>query len=158
MSTPAVFPEQQQQQLQQRESQPQPPLQPQQNDSNTATATPGAAPSGATAAVLLPSEPVPEGVKSVQGIDFDKYTTTDSDGNKVHRDITVKEMIEGMGTMGFQATNVAEAVRIINDMVRYLVHFSCSIAHFLWSLFSVCTFVCRHHMKNARSSIRSTRI
>ena len=67
------------------------------------------APSGATDAVLKPSEPVPEGAREVQGIDFDKYAG---------RSITVDELVGGYGSMGFQATAVGEAVRIINGMVR----------------------------------------
>jgi hypothetical protein len=51
-------------------------------------------PSNATDAVLKPSEPVPEGSREVQGIDFNDYAD-----------------------MGFQATAVGEAVRIVNDMV-----------------------------------------
>lgn len=67
-----------------------------------------AAPSAATAAVLKPSEPVPHGSKEVQGIDFNKYAD---------RSITVEELVQGMSNMGFQATSVAEAVRIVNGMV-----------------------------------------
>ncbi|ORY17607.1 Deoxyhypusine synthase [Clohesyomyces aquaticus] len=65
------------------------------------------APAGATDAVLKPSEAVPEGSREVQGIDFDSYA---------RRQITVDELVAGMGTMGFQATSVGDAVRIINDM------------------------------------------
>jgi deoxyhypusine synthase len=72
------------------------------------TANAAAAPSGATEAVLKPSEPVPEGAKEVQGIDFNQYAK---------RSITVEELIGGYANMGFQATSVGEAVRIINDMV-----------------------------------------
>ncbi|KAJ4322176.1 Deoxyhypusine synthase [Neodidymelliopsis sp. IMI 364377] len=71
------------------------------------TANAAAAPSGATDAVLKPSEPVPEGAKEVQGIDFNQYAK---------RSITVEELIGGYANMGFQATSVGEAVRIINDM------------------------------------------
>jgi hypothetical protein len=63
-----------------------------------------AAPSGATDAVLKPSEPVPADAKEVQGIDFNQYA---------NRSITVEELIAGYSTMGFQATAVGEAVRII---------------------------------------------
>lgn len=66
------------------------------------------APTGATAAVLKPSDPVPEGAREVKGIDFDNYA---------HRSITIDELVGGMTNMGFQATSVGEAVRIINDMV-----------------------------------------
>ena len=66
------------------------------------------APSGATDAVLKPSEPVPDGAPEVQGIDFDNYAD---------RNITVDELVAGMASMGFQATSVGEAVRIIEGMV-----------------------------------------
>jgi deoxyhypusine synthase len=66
------------------------------------------APSGAAAAVLKPSDPVPEDARPVQGIDFNHYA---------QRSITVEELVGGMADMGFQATSVGQAVRIINDMV-----------------------------------------
>lgn len=66
------------------------------------------APSLATDAVLVKSAPIPEGAKKVQGIDFNQYAG---------RDVTATDLINGMANMGFQATSVAEAVRIINDMV-----------------------------------------
>jgi hypothetical protein len=65
-------------------------------------------PSNATDAVLKPSEPVPEGSREVQGIDFNDYAD---------RAITVEELVGGYANMGFQATAVGEAVRIVNDMV-----------------------------------------
>jgi len=61
--------------------------------------------------VFKVSESVPEGSKEVQGIDFNKYTK---------RNITVDELISGMTNMGFQATSVGEAVRIINEMVCHV--------------------------------------
>jgi hypothetical protein len=73
-----------------------------------AMASSSSAPTGATDAVLKPSEPVPEGAQEVQGIDFNQYAS---------RSITVEELMSGYATMGFQATSVGEAVRIINDMV-----------------------------------------
>lgn len=69
----------------------------------------GKGPTVAQDAVFKKSEEVPEGSKEVQGIDFNHYAD---------RDITVAELINGMTTMGFQATAVGEAVRIINEMVR----------------------------------------
>lgn len=75
-------------------------------------ASPPVAPSGATDAVLKPSDPVPDGARQVEGIDFNKYRD---------QPITVEELVAGMSSMGFQATSVGEAVRIINDMVS---HFS----------------------------------
>ena len=64
--------------------------------------------STATAAVLKPSAPMPSDSKPVDGIDFNEYKT---------QDITVAEMVGGMANMGFQATAMGEAVKIINDMV-----------------------------------------
>lgn len=75
---------------------------------STTTANEAAAPSGATEAVLKPSEPVPANAREVQGIDFNQYA---------NRSITVEELIAGYSQMGFQATSVGEAVRIINGMV-----------------------------------------
>lgn len=67
-----------------------------------------APPSNATDAVLKPSEPVPADAREVQGIDFDDYA---------QRSITVEELVGGYARMGFQATAIGEAVRIVNDMV-----------------------------------------
>ena len=66
------------------------------------------APSVATEAVLKPSEPVATGMREVDGIDFDDYAG---------RDMTVAELVAGMTNMGFQASALTEASRIINDMV-----------------------------------------
>ena len=60
-------------------------------------------------AVLKPSDPVPDGAQEVKGIEFDDFK---------QRDITVRELVAGMATMGFQASAVSDAVQIINDMVR----------------------------------------
>lgn len=67
-------------------------------------------PSDVAAAVLKPSDPVPEGSQPVKGIDFNDYA---------QRKITVEDLVGGMANMGFQATSVGEAVRIINNMVSY---------------------------------------
>lgn len=64
-------------------------------------------PSSAAAAVLVQSAPVPDDVQKVRGIDFNDY---------VDRDITVAELVSNMATMGFQASAIGEATRIINDM------------------------------------------
>jgi hypothetical protein len=66
-------------------------------------------PSQATDAVLLPSDPVPEGMQRVEGIDFNAHRAAD---------ITVAELVDGMANMGFQASAVADAAQIINQMVR----------------------------------------
>ncbi|KAI9800462.1 MAG: Deoxyhypusine synthase [Piccolia ochrophora] len=69
-----------------------------------------AAPSGATDAVLKPSATVPPDAQRVSGIDFDQHTGTR---------ITVEDLVAGMSNMGFQASAVSEACRIINDMRTY---------------------------------------
>ena len=68
-----------------------------------------AAPVNATDAVLRPSDPVPPEAVQVHGLDFDHYR---------HRDITAAEMVQGMARMGFQASGMAEAVRIVDGMAR----------------------------------------
>jgi deoxyhypusine synthase len=65
------------------------------------------APKTATDAVLKPSQGVPEGSREIRGIDFDDYKNG----------ISVDSLVAGMANMGFQASSLAEAVRIINDMV-----------------------------------------
>jgi len=67
-----------------------------------------APPTSASNAVLVESQPVPEGTQQVSGVDFDKFQG---------RDITVAEMVDNMTNMGFQGSAVAEAARIINEMV-----------------------------------------
>lgn len=67
-------------------------------------------PSKATEAVLLASDAVPDGARQVLGIDFDAHLGSD---------ISVAKLVEGMATMGFQATAIGDAVRIINQMVRF---------------------------------------
>jgi deoxyhypusine synthase len=47
-------------------------------------------------------------MQKVRGIDFDAH----------HADITVADLVDGMAHMGFQASAVADAVQIINQMVR----------------------------------------
>lgn len=66
------------------------------------------APFKATNAVLKPSDPVPEGAQQVRGIEFNDYTD---------RKMTVEDLVAGMANMGFQASAVGDAVRIINNMV-----------------------------------------
>lgn len=97
-------------------------------------ASTSSAPAGATDAVLKPSEPVPEGVQQVQGIDFNQHAA---------RPITVDELVGGYATMGFQATSVGAAVRIINDMVSWL------LACLLLSRSSacVCQCQCQHQVR-----------
>ncbi|KAJ5566688.1 Deoxyhypusine synthase [Penicillium hispanicum] len=67
-----------------------------------------APPASATDSVLLSSEPVPEGTQEVRGVDFDQFEG---------RDITVAELVDNLSNTGFQGSAVAEAARIINEMV-----------------------------------------
>ena len=70
--------------------------------------TNGNAPSGATDAVLKPSDPVPEGAVPVTGLDFDDFKD---------RNISAAELVESMGAMGFQASSIGQATKIIDGMV-----------------------------------------
>lgn len=65
-------------------------------------------PSEATNAVLVPSAELPQGVQKVEEIDFNDFKG---------KQITVDDVMQRMRHMGFQATSMGEAVRIINDMV-----------------------------------------
>jgi deoxyhypusine synthase len=60
-----------------------------------------------TEAVLMPSEEMPAGSQKVEELDFNAFAG---------RSITVEDLVDGMKHMGFQASAVGEAVRIINDM------------------------------------------
>jgi len=66
-------------------------------------------PSAATDAVLVKSVEMPEGAQKVEELDFNKFKG---------RPITVDDLFQGMKHMGFQASAMCEAVRIINEMVR----------------------------------------
>lgn len=64
-------------------------------------------PSLAANAVLTPSDPVPTTTHQVSGVEFNNYPD---------RDITVAELVSDMANTGFQASAIASAVRIVNDM------------------------------------------
>lgn len=64
-------------------------------------------PSGALDAVLVPSDELPKDAQKVEEIDFNAFKG---------RAITVDDMMQNMRHMGFQASSMAEAVRIINNM------------------------------------------
>ena len=68
----------------------------------------GTVPLGATDAVLKPSDPVPEGALPVEGLDFDDFA---------NRDVTAAELVERMGRMGFQASSIGQAAKIVDGMV-----------------------------------------
>lgn len=59
-------------------------------------------------AVLLESEPMPQGVRQVAGIDFNKLAGST---------LKVCDLVDAMAGMGFQASSVATAVTTINQMV-----------------------------------------
>lgn len=73
----------------------------------------GAPPSTVTDAVLVPSNEMPKDAQKVEELDFNKFAG---------RPITVDDLVSGMNHMGFQASSIGEAVRIINDMVRHPCH------------------------------------
>lgn len=52
---------------------------------------------------------MPVNAQKVEELDFNKLAG---------RPITVDDLLSGMNNMGFQASSIGEAVRIINDMVR----------------------------------------
>ncbi|KAM3506868.1 hypothetical protein MY10362_002120 [Beauveria mimosiformis] len=64
------------------------------------------APSGAKDAVLVKSEDMPADAQKVEELDF----------NKLNRPITAHDLFMGMRHMGFQASAMSEAIRIINEM------------------------------------------
>ncbi|KAH6656502.1 Deoxyhypusine synthase [Truncatella angustata] len=64
-------------------------------------------PSAATDAVLVPSDELPKDAQKVEEIDFNAFKG---------RPITVDDMLQNMKYMGFQASAMGDAVRIINNM------------------------------------------
>ena len=64
-------------------------------------------PTGATAAVLVPSDELPADAQKVTEIDFNEFAG---------RPVTVDDLMSRMAHMGFQASSMAEAVRIIDGM------------------------------------------
>ena len=66
------------------------------------------APLAAKDAVLVKSEEMPQGARQVEDFDFNKFKGP----------VTAEDLLSGMSTMGFQASSIGEAVRIINGMVR----------------------------------------
>ena len=69
-----------------------------------------APPLGATDAVLVKSEEMPDDAQQVEELDF----------NNLKRPITAEDIFLGTRHMGFQASSMGEAIRIINDMVSRL--------------------------------------
>ena len=58
-------------------------------------------------AVFQKSEDMAKDAQKVEELDF----------NKIKSPVTADDLLQGMRHMGFQASSIAEAVRIINDMV-----------------------------------------
>ena len=77
------------------------------------------APTIATGAVLVKSEPMPEGSEKVKGYDF-------NEGVDYHK------LFTSMATTGFQATNVGRAIQEINKMVGFNLIYE----HILYWLYS----------------------
>ncbi|TQS36795.1 hypothetical protein Golomagni_02746 [Golovinomyces magnicellulatus] len=65
-------------------------------------------PSTVTDAVLVASSEMPAGSQKVEELDFNKLEGSGP--------ITVDDLVAGMTNMGFQASSIGEAIRIINDM------------------------------------------
>lgn len=76
----------------------------------------GAAPSAAKNAVLQKSHEMPPEAQPVEELDFDHLKGP----------ITAEHLFLGMRNMGFQASAMAEAIRIINDMVRQRASSPCA--------------------------------
>ena len=74
----------------------------------TANSAYSGVPPSVTDAVLVPSKELPVGAQKVEELDFNNFAG---------RPITVNDLMSGMTNMGFQASSIGEAVRIINDMV-----------------------------------------
>lgn len=72
-----------------------------------------APPSGAHDAVLVKSEEMPKDAQQVEELDF----------NKIEGPVTAEHLFLGMRHMGFQASSIGEAIRIINEMVSRTGHY-----------------------------------
>lgn len=68
-----------------------------------------APPIKATDAVLVASDPVPEGVQQVKGIDWLSMPPE-------HRAV-ISNFVDALSGQGFQSSAIGDAIRIINDMV-----------------------------------------
>lgn len=67
-----------------------------------------APPAAAAAAVLVHSQPVPEDAVPIRGPDFDKP-------------LDLNTLLGGYEQIGFQATSLGKAIRIVNKMVSALI-------------------------------------
>lgn len=64
-------------------------------------------PAKASNAVLVQSEQMPRDAQKVEELDFDELKGP----------VTANDLFQGMKYMGFQASSLSEAIRIINEMV-----------------------------------------
>lgn len=68
-----------------------------------------APPTKATEAVLVASEPVPQGVQQVKGIDWSSFPA--------EQRTIISNFVNQLAGQGFQSSSIGDAIRIINDMV-----------------------------------------
>jgi len=72
-------------------------------------------PAKATDAVLVASEPVPEGTQQVKGID---WLSLPSEQRAI-----ISNFVDQLTGQGFQSSSIGDAIRIINGMVgRFYLH------------------------------------
>jgi deoxyhypusine synthase len=70
-----------------------------------------APPEKATDAVLVQSDPVPEGTREVKGID---WTALPPEQRNV-----IANFVNSLTSQGFQSSSIGDAINIINDMVGH---------------------------------------
>jgi deoxyhypusine synthase len=69
-------------------------------------------PTGASSAVLKPSDPIPADAVSVKGPSFDTP-------------LSLSAFLRSYDRIGFQASSFGQAVRIVDNMVRLSPHMPC---------------------------------
>lgn len=70
-----------------------------------------APPAKATDAVLVASDPIPDGVQEVKGIDWAALPA--------EQRTMISNFVLQMTGQGFQSSALADAIRIVNDMVGF---------------------------------------
>lgn len=78
-------------------------------------------PSGASAAVLQPSEPIPDTAVSVEGPNFDNS-------------LNLQDLLYSYERIGFQATSFGRAINIINKMVSSLSSVRICLNVYMWTI------------------------
>lgn len=71
-----------------------------------------APPLKATDAVLVASEPIPDGAQEVKGIDWMALPS--------EQRAMLSDFVTQLSGQGFQSSSIGDAIRIINDMVGHL--------------------------------------